>query len=65
MLDEEGDYTDFEIWGGYTGEADQFAMGFRKGDTELCRKINKVMAEMKSDGRFKKIADKYGLGDLI
>ena len=65
MLSDGGDYTNFEIWGGYTGKAEQFAIGFRKEDTELCKKINKVMAEMKSDGRFKKIADKYGLGDLI
>jgi polar amino acid transport system substrate-binding protein len=65
MLDDDGDFTDFVIWEGYKGEADQFAIGLRKADTELCKKINKIMSEMKSDGRFKKIADKYGLGDLI
>ena len=65
MLNDDGDYTNFEIWVGYTGQADQFAIGFRKEDTELCKKINNVISEMKADGRFKKIADKYGLGDLI
>ena len=65
MLSEEGDYTDFKILEGYTGKADQFAIGFRKDDTELCEKINKIMGEMKEDGRFQKLADKYGLGDLI
>ena len=65
MLKGDGDYTNCEIWKGYTGKADQFAIGFRKDDTELCKKINNVMAEMKADGRLKKIADKYGLGDLL
>jgi ABC-type amino acid transport substrate-binding protein len=65
MLDEGGDYTDFEIWGGYTGKAEQFAIGFRKEDTKLCEKINKIIAQMEKDGRLKKIAGKYGLGDLI
>jgi len=65
MLNDEGDYTNFEIWKDYTGVADQFAIGFRKDDTELWEKVNKIMNEMKEDGRFKKIADKYGIGDLI
>ena len=65
MLVPDGDYTNFEIWEGYKGTADQFAIGFRKDDTELCEKINNVMEKMKADGRFKRIAEKYGLGDLI
>ncbi len=65
MLDEDGDYKDYEIWGGYSGESEQFAIGFRKEDIELCNKINKVISEMKNDGRLKKIANKYGLGDLL
>ncbi|MDR1102049.1 MAG: transporter substrate-binding domain-containing protein [Clostridiales bacterium] len=65
MLADGSDYTNLEIWDGYKGEADAFSMGFRKEDTELCGEINKIMAEMKADGRMKKIADKYGLGDLL
>ena len=65
MMTEGSDYTNLEIWNGFEEFGDNFALGFRKDDVELCQKINNIMAEMKADGRMKAIAEKYGLGDLL
>ena len=39
--------------------ADNFAIGFRKDDTELRDKINGILAEMKKDGTADKIVEKW------
>jgi len=65
MLGDDGDFAELEIWNGYKGVADSFALGFRKEDIELCNKINNAMQKLKDNGRFKELAEKYGMGDLI
>ena len=44
----------------YTGSLseEQYGIGFRKG-SELCEKVNELMAEMKADGRLQALAAKY------
>ncbi len=37
---------------------EQYGIGFRKG-SDLCTKVNEIMAEMKADGTLKALADKY------
>ena len=38
---------------------EQYAIGFRKGDTELCDKINAALDALVKDGTFDKIGQKY------
>jgi len=38
---------------------EDYAIGFAKGNTELKDAVNKAMAELKADGTFQKIVDKY------
>jgi ABC-type amino acid transport substrate-binding protein len=59
------EYSGLEIWNGYEKDAGQFDLGFRKNDTEFAGKVNAVMQEMKDDGRFLTLAQKYGIEELI
>lgn len=38
---------------------EDYAVGMRKSDTALCESINKALAELKEDGTFDKIKDKW------
>lgn len=40
-------------------EQEEYAIGFRKNDTELCEKVNDVLAEMKKDGTLGEISTKW------
>ena len=42
---------------------ENYAIGFRKGNTELVNAVNKALAEMKSDGTLNAIFEKYLTGD--
>ena len=44
---------------------ENYAIGFRKGNTELVEKVNKALSEMKADGTLGKIFDKYLNGDYL
>ena len=44
---------------------ENYAIGFRKGNTELVEKVNKALSEMKADGTLDKIFDKYLNGDYL
>ena len=37
-------------------DEEQYAIGFRKQDTELCNKVNEILKEMKIDGTLAKIS---------
>jgi len=41
------------------GDADHSGIIIRKGEPELLDAINKALADIKSDGTYKQIADKY------
>lgn len=38
---------------------EEYAIGFRKGDTELSNRINEILSEMKKDGTLEKISIKW------
>lgn len=40
-------------------EKEEYAIGFRKEDIELCEKVNEILLEMKNDGLLEKISEKW------
>ena len=40
-------------------EKEEYAIGFRKQDTEVCNKVNEILIEMKKDGSLAKISEKW------
>ena len=56
----QGDYTDL-MYVNVGFESEDFAVGFRKEDTELCEKINEILAKYKQDGTIAELGEKYGV----
>lgn len=48
-----------------TISAEQYAVGFKKGNTELRDKVQKALDDMVADGTFAKIAEEWGLTDQV
>lgn len=46
-------------------EAENFAVGFRTADTELCRKVNEKIKEFYENGKVKELAVKYGIENQL
>lgn len=46
-------------------DQEEFAIGFRKGDTTFAGKVNNAIAELKKDGTLQTLANKYGLASEI
>ncbi len=46
-------------------EKEQFAIGFRKADTELCNKVNNKLKELKDNGYTLELAEKYNIADAL
>lgn len=44
---------------------EQYGVGFKKGNTELCDQVQKTLNEMMKDGTFLKIAEKWKLQDSV
>ena len=44
--------------------AEQYGVGFKKGNTELRDKINESLKELKKNGKFDELAKKYKLSDM-
>ena len=44
--------------------AEQYGVGFKKGNEELRDKINKSLMELKANGKFDELAKKYNLSDM-
>ena len=44
--------------------AEQYGVGFKKGNTELRDKINESLKELKKNGKFDELAKKYNLSDM-
>ena len=44
---------------------EQYAIGFKKGNTELCSQVNKAMAEIRADGTLAAIFEKYSDGVTV
>jgi len=50
------------------GEAlntEQYGVGFKKGNTALCDTVNADLTKLANDGTVAKLADKYGISDLV
>lgn len=44
--------------------AEQYGIGFKKGNTELRDEVNEALKELKKNGKFDELAEKYGLSDM-
>jgi polar amino acid transport system substrate-binding protein len=44
---------------------EQYAVGFRKGDDELCEIVNKDLQELANDGTVAELAEKYEIADMV
>lgn len=56
----QGDFTDLMyVDVGFASE--DFAVGFRKEDTELCAQIDELLAKYKEDGTIDELGEKYGV----
>ena len=45
--------------------SEQYAIGFKKGNTELRDKVNADIKKLYEDGTVTKLAEKYGIDDMI
>ena len=45
--------------------SEKYAIGFKKGNTELCGKVNEGLQQVLADGTFGKLAEKYGIADMV
>ena len=59
-----GDYADLAIAENVTIEAEQYAIGFKKG-SELTAKVNAAIKELAADGTLTTLAEKYGLSNYV
>ena len=59
-----GDYADLAIAEEIEIEAEQYAIGFKKG-SELTAKVNIAIKELAEDGTLTKLAEKYGLSNYV
>lgn len=58
------DYDDLMIVDGVNLAPEEYAVGIRKTDIELQKKINAAIDEMVKDGSLKALCEKYGLADV-
>lgn len=59
-----GDYSDLAIATGIQLEAEEYAIGFRKG-SDMTEKVNAVIDELIADGTLQTLAEKYGLANQL
>lgn len=45
--------------------AEKYAIGFKKGNKELCKEVNEALHTLKKNGTFDKLAEKYELSDMV
>lgn len=61
MIGEGTDFADLMMIDGLDLAEEEYGIGFRKDDTELCNQVNEAMKELVADGTLPALADKYGL----
>ena len=44
---------------------EEYGIAFKKGNTELCDKVNAAIQELANEGKLNEIAQKYKLQDLL
>ena len=45
--------------------SEQYGVGFKKGNTEVCEIVDKALTKLAEDGTVAKLAEKYDISDLI
>ena len=45
--------------------SEQYGIGFRLGDTELCDQVNAALEQLVEDGTVAELAEKYDLSDMV
>ena len=60
----QGDYADLAIADAIEIEAEQYAIGFKKG-SDLTAKVNAAIVELAEDGTLAALAEKYGLSNYV
>ena len=48
-----------------TLNTEQYAIGFKKGNTELCDIVNEDLQKLTDDGTVEKLAEKYEIADMV
>ena len=48
-----------------TLNTEQYAIGFKQGNTELCDKVNVDLAKLAEDGTVEQLAEKYEIADMV
>lgn len=48
-----------------TLNTERYAIGFKKGNTELCDKVNADLEKLAEDGTVEKLAEKYEIADMV
>ena len=48
-----------------TLNTEQYAIGFKKGNTELCDKVNADLEKLAEDGTVEKLAENYEIADMV
>lgn len=44
---------------------EQYAIGFKKGDQELCDIVNADLQKLTNDGTVQELAEKYEIADMV
>ena len=44
---------------------EQYAIGFKKGNDELCEIVNADLQKLAEDGKVQELAKKYALADMV
>ncbi len=45
--------------------AEKYGIGFKKGNTALCKDVEDALKKLKENGKFDELAKKYGLEDMV
>ena len=44
---------------------EQYAIGFKKGNDEMCETVNAALEELTNDGTVAELAEKYDIADMV
>lgn len=45
--------------------AEKYGIGFKKGNSDLCKEVNSALKTLKENGTFDELAEKYDLSDMV
>lgn len=65
VVNNDSDFSDLMIVDGIEFAPEEYAVGFRKKDTELVAAVNKAIDELVAEGTMAELAKKYGLTESL